>query len=112
MTSSNKPTQRTNPALTSRRTTLSEIVATLQTHAKILDELMAWKQSQDVASAVETERDKALSERLDRIETSLREIKATFSRFLWTVVTPVIGALVLGVAVVMAVSSGVLKAIM
>jgi hypothetical protein len=63
-----------------------------------VDELTTWRMNEMLAAAREEERDKALMDRLNRIDTNISDLKAGPNRLLWLVISNAMPAIVFGVA--------------
>ena len=63
-------------------------------------DLARWKLEKLLEEAREDERSKAMGERLSRIEKSITDLSGGITKALWIGAVPLIGAVVLGIALV------------
>jgi seryl-tRNA synthetase len=80
---------------------ITEITRLQSEASRTLAEIAQWKLQRMIEEAKEEERQKALNDRLARIEKSLIELEDTLKRVVWLIVTPILGAIVLGSAAIM-----------
>lgn len=91
---------------------ITELVLNDQKQSASLKELEEWKLTRLLAEAREDERDKALGDRLGRIENSIEKgiaaaiaevnaIKGNFSKAFWIAMGTIIPAVILGVALIL-----------
>lgn len=79
---------------------LSELVRIQHEHATEVGDLARWKLEKLLEEAREDERAKALNDRLTRIENSIKDLTGGITKALWIGAVPLIGAMVLGLALV------------